>query len=90
MNRQEIKSINNTRAIYFKYYTTSTGNGKIRLTDKYFEKRISINFDHSFTQTVHIAADYLQHIGFQIAGYIINHDESGIIFMKSFQSNIQL
>ena len=91
MTPQEIRSIGNTRGISFSYYVNNKGSGRIRLKDNYFGTKKIISVDHSYRRTVHQALDYLANeLGFQVQGVIINPDDSGTVYMKSFQSNIQL
>ena len=91
MTPEEIRSIGNTRAIEFSYYVNNRGGGRIRLKDNYFGRKKIIGADSSYRRTIHQALDYLANeLGFEIAGVIINPDDSGIIYMKNWQAEIQL
>ena len=78
----------NTRVFNFAFYGPTNSRGaRIKVEDKYFDKKVFLPYDYATGNVVVQAAEYLKALGLEIAGM---NDEYKILICREWNSHIQI
>ena len=85
---KKVKSFSNTRTLNYKYLgPTNTKGARIKITDKWFNKSVTIPFSYQYSSSYETAIAYLLDKGWKVQGM---NTESCVIFMSEWNSDKQL
>ena len=85
---EQVKSFSNTRVLNYKYLgPTNTKGSRIKITDKWFKKSITIPYSYEYSTGYENVLAYLINKGWKPIGM---NTEYNIIFFEEWDSNQQL
>lgn len=85
---KKVKSFSNTRTLNYKFLSvTNTKGARIKITDKWFGKSVTIPFSYEYSSDYENALAYLISRGWKVQGM---NTESKVIYMSEWDSSKQL
>ena len=85
---KKVKSIGNTRTLNYKYLpVTNTKGARIKITDKWFGKSVTIPFSYQYSSDYECVLAYLIDRGWKVQGM---NTESQVIYMSEWDSSKQM